>query len=104
VTPLDVAVIVGGFVAVGLGIRAMRAIWRNEWRWSYDPDHEESWWPRGGALWRGWIRLTPLSIVLFNRPKFLVVAHLRSQHGALAEWATGLRNVRAAPRERSGRR
>ena len=115
-----------GIFLVGLVIGPR--IWRNEWRWqAFRPHEVPAWWMYGGALWRGWLRLTvvawlevsllgislPLTrlesgplrtaglvaaflafavlllavpIVLFNRPRFLVVPWLRHQPGAIAEW------------------
>jgi hypothetical protein len=40
-------------VGFGLSVAVGPWIWRNEWAYAWDPDE-------GGALWRGFVRITPL--------------------------------------------
>lgn len=43
-----------------------------------------------------------VTIVLFNRPSWAVVPHLRDRPGALSEWRSGWRAMRAGRRRRRG--
>jgi len=108
------------FVAFALSLVIGPRIWRNKWDYAWDP-------AGGGAMWRGFVRITPIggpvlgmtglvavihwlgdgrqtasfavasviwvamlvvvgTIVLFNRPKWMVAPHLRRQPGAVGEW------------------
>jgi hypothetical protein len=128
---LVVAVLVLGCAGLALASVGLVRLWRRE---VFSADMP-SWWPYGGALWRGYVRAMPvgsisflvlmagllilifvpteggccgfavpnwfvfpflisffgtlglaLSVILFNRPRFIVPPHLRSQVGAISEW------------------
>jgi hypothetical protein len=55
---LATAIVLVGF---GLWLRFGRRVWRNEWQWAWNPDQVPAWWGYGGPLWRGFVRVSPLS-------------------------------------------
>jgi hypothetical protein len=48
------------FVAFALWVRFGRRVWRNEWKWAWNPDEVPVWWDHGGPLWRGFVRVSPV--------------------------------------------
>jgi hypothetical protein len=55
---LATAVCLGAFA---LWLRFGRRVWRNEWKWAWNPDQVPDWWDYGGPLWRGFVRISPVS-------------------------------------------